>query len=55
MDEIRNIDMFSGNPIRRTDNSARERDSYPCDQSPKPLELEGGKPVGWEVPDDDGE
>ena len=34
------IDWLSGNPIRRTDNSAKEGDFYPKDQVAKPLFLD---------------
>lgn len=35
----RKIDWLSGNPIRKTDNSAKEGDFYPKDQVAKPLFL----------------
>lgn len=34
------IDWFSGNPIRKTDNSAKGDDFYPKDQVDKPLFLD---------------
>ena len=34
------IDWLSGNPIRKTDNSAKEGDFYPKAQIPKPLFLD---------------
>lgn len=34
------IDWVSGNPIRKTDNTAKESDSYPEYQYPKPMFLD---------------
>ena len=34
------IDWVSGNPIRKTDNTAKEGDFYPKDQVQKPLFLD---------------
>ena len=34
------IDWVSGNPIRKTDNTAKEGDFYPDDQEPTPLLLD---------------
>lgn len=34
------IDWLSGNPIRKTDNSAKDDDFYPGDQVAKPLFLD---------------
>ena len=34
------IDWVSGNPIRKTDNRAKDGDFYPKDQVPKPLFLD---------------
>ena len=39
-DQGRKIDWLSGNPIRKTDNTAKEGDFYPEDQVAKPLFLD---------------
>lgn len=36
----RMVDWLSGNEIRKTDNSAKEEDFYPADQSASPLYLD---------------
>lgn len=47
--ELLNVDMFSGNPIRKTDNTMRDCDIF-SPQDPQVLELDPatGLPVWWD-------